>query len=66
METAVKVFMLIGTISMTFMTMGIGLFWCLPMTIHYFRKPYLVSTSFKVCTLLFVNTIAGILMLCDN
>lgn len=25
-----------------------------------------VSTAFKVCTLLFINIIAGILMLCDN
>lgn len=25
-----------------------------------------VSTGFKVCTLIFVNIIAGILMLCDN
>ncbi|MBR2441835.1 MAG: hypothetical protein IKB20_02055 [Clostridia bacterium] len=47
----------------------IPLAWCLPMTISYCKKikenrP--ISTSFKVCTLLFVNLIAGILMLCDK
>lgn len=43
--------------------------WCIPMTVHYWKKvgrneP--VSTAFKVCTLIFVNPISGILMLCDN
>lgn len=47
----------------------ITLAWTLPMTITYWRKvnnheP--VSTGFKVCTLLFVSKIAGILMLCDH
>lgn len=64
-----KVFMIIGTV-----VMGIGLFliplaWCLPMTIAYSNKiknneP--VSIGFKVCVLIFVNVIAGVLMLCDN
>ena len=47
----------------------IPLAWCLPMTIHYFKATKnneKVGTGFKVCTLLFVNLIAGILMLCDN
>ena len=51
---------------------GIALFplcWCIPMTISYFnhvrdRQP--VSVGFKICSLLFVNLIAGILMLCDS
>ncbi len=39
------------------------------MTISYFnhvrdRQP--VSVGFKICSLLFVNLIAGILMLCDS
>ena len=47
----------------------IPLAWCIPMTVSYWRaveenRP--VSTGFKVCTLIFVNIIAGILMLCDN
>ena len=49
--------------------MGIAVAWCIPMTVHYFkccednRQP---STGFKVCTLLFVNLIAGICMLIDK
>ena len=48
---------------------GIAVCWCIPMTVHYFkccednRQP---STGFKVCTLLFVNLIAGICMLIDR
>ena len=47
----------------------IPLIWGIPMTVHYFKatknkKP--VGVGFKVCTLLFVNLVAGILMLCDN
>ena len=48
---------------------GIAVAWCIPMTVHYFkccednRQP---STGFKVCTLLFVNLIAGICMLIDR
>ena len=46
-----------------------ALSWCLPMTIVYFKKTKKgepIGVGFKICTLLFVNTIAGILMLCDN
>lgn len=45
----------------------IPLAWCIPMTIVFKRKlnnNESVGTGFKVCTLLFVNLIAGILMLC--
>lgn len=47
----------------------IPLVWTIPMTVHYWRKVgnnESVGVGFKVCSLLFVNTIAGILMLCDN
>lgn len=47
----------------------IPLCWQIPMTIHYFnccKEKKQVGTAFKVCSLLFVNLIAGILMLCDN
>ena len=48
---------------------SLAVFWCIPMTVHYWRavennRP--VSTGFKVCTLLFVNMIAGICMLVDK
>lgn len=67
LKTVAKVFMVIGTV-----VMGIAiipLLWCVPMTISYFNKTKRgepVSVGFKVCTLLFVNMIAGILMLCDK
>ena len=67
LATAAKVLMIISTIVMGLYI--IPLAWCLPMTISYSKKiknNIPVSTGFKVCTLLFVNTIAGILMLCDK
>lgn len=47
----------------------IPLYWCIPMTIIYFKKvknneP--ISVGFKICSLLFVSLIGGVLMLCDN
>ena len=66
---AAKIFMIIGTVAMGLMTYCFGLAWCIPMTVVYFKKlknRQPIGTGFKVCTLLFVNTIAGILMLCDK
>lgn len=62
-----KIFMILGCISTGWCI--IPLIWTIPMTVHYWksvenRTP--VSTGFKICSLLFVNLIAGILMLCDN
>ena len=67
MKTAVKVFLILSCIGSAFSL--IPLCWMIPMTVHYFRavkghRP--VGVGFKVCTLLFVSLIAGILMLCDN
>ncbi len=47
----------------------IPLAWCLPMTIVCFNKTKRgepIGVGFKVCVLLFVNMVAGILLLCDN
>ncbi len=47
----------------------VPLLWILPMTIVYItktKKKEKVSTSFKVCSLIFASLFAGILMLCDN
>lgn len=47
----------------------IPLAWTVPMTVVYWNKVknhQHVGTGFKVCTLLFVSIISGILMLCDN
>lgn len=43
--------------------------WTLPLTITVYRRSKNhepISTGIKVCTLLFVNLIAGILLLCAN
>ncbi len=67
LQIAAKVFMVLGCIS--YACMLFPLIWTLPMTIHYFKatsKGEPVGTGFKVCSLLFVNLIAGILMLCDT
>ncbi|MBQ9761021.1 MAG: zinc-ribbon domain-containing protein [Clostridia bacterium] len=67
--TAAKVFLIIGTILMAIMTFGIGLAWCLPMTLSYFRRTKdgtPVSVGFKVCVCLFVSMLGGIFMFCDN
>lgn len=64
---AAKVFMVLGTV---FMAIYLApLIWCIPMTVSYFQmvkngKP--VSTAFKICSLLLVNPVAGILMFCDK
>ena len=45
------------------------LFYIIPMIAHYFKatkNKQPVGTAFKICTLLFLNMIAGILMFCDN
>ncbi len=67
-KTATKVFLIIGCIASAFFYL-IPLAWCIPMTVSYFnavKNGKKVSTAFKVCTLLFVSLVAGILMLCDN
>ena len=68
LKLVAKIFMLIKTILCGFFFL-IPLAWCIPMTVVYWKsvnekKP--VSVGFKVCTLLFVSLIAGILMLCDS
>lgn len=68
LTTIAKVFMILGCVSGAF-TFLIPLAWCIPMTIHYFnaiKNGEKLSTAFKVCSLLFVNLIAGIIMLCDK
>ena len=46
-----------------------GLIWCLPMTLKInkaIKENEPLSPGFKVCVLLFVNTIAGVLLLVDK
>lgn len=66
---ATKIFMIIGAVVMVISTSLIGLAWCIPMCIYYFNRVkngQPIGTGFKVCSLLFVSLIGGILMLCDK
>ena len=68
LKTVANVFMIIGC-AVGATAFLIPLAWCLPMTITYNKKieqGESISVGFKVCCLLFVSAIAGILMLCDN
>lgn len=62
-----KIFMVLGCV-ITAISI-IPLCWTIPMTVHYFKavkesRP--VGLGFKICSLLFVSLVGGILMLCDN
>lgn len=66
-QTIVKVFMVLSCIAAGLVI--IPLIWTIPMTVHYFKatkenRP--VSIAFKICSLLFVNMIPGILMFFDG
>ncbi len=63
-DVAIKVLLILGTVVQGLYL--IPLAWCLPITLSICRKlkngeP--ISVGMKVCALLFVNTIAGILLL---
>ena len=68
LRIAAKIFMIISC-CLTGLFL-IPLAWKIPMTVRYCRsidKSGLpVGTGFKICSLLFVSMVAGILMLCDN
>lgn len=65
MATFVKVFMVIGCVYLAFTL--IGLVWAIPMTTYAWKRldnheP--IGTGFKICTLIFVSLLAGIILLC--
>lgn len=67
MKLAAFIFCLLGTITMGWML--IPLIWCIPLTIKaykVYKGEASMSTGAKVCTLLFVSLIGGILLLCDK
>lgn len=67
LQTAAAVFMVIGCVTYGWSLLPLA--WLIPMTVVYFRRTREggnVGLGFKICTLLFVNLIAGILMLCDG
>ena len=66
---AVKVFLILGTITTALLTRFVGLCWCIPMTIYYFNKVkegQHIRAIYISCVMLFVSLIGGILMLCDK
>jgi len=67
LQLAAFILMIISTVGMGWML--IPLAWCIPMTVSYYnavKQGRPVSMGLKVCTLLFVNLISGILMLVDS
>lgn len=67
MSIVIKVFLILGCISQGWLL--IPLAWCIPITVSVFnsmRDKRPISTGMKVCTLLFVNLVAGICLLCVN
>ncbi len=67
LAVAAKVLLIIGCVVGGFAI--IPLAWCLPITITIcgkLKRGEPIGTGLKVCSLLFVNMIAGILLLCRN
>lgn len=67
LAVASKIFLILGCIAQGWLL--IPLAWCLPITIsvcNRMKRNEPVGTGLKVCSLLFVNTIAGILLLCRS
>ncbi len=67
LRTVAKVFMVLACIASA--AALLPLIWTIPMTVHYFtacNNNRQVGIAFKVCSLIFVSLVAGILMLCDN
>ena len=65
MSIVIKVFLILGCISQGWLILPLA--WCLPITIsifNSFRDNRPIGTGIKVCSLLFVNMIAGICLLC--
>ena len=68
MKTAIKVFMILGVISGALCGL-IPLIWCIPMNSkvnRYLDGKEKLSVGFKVCVLLFVNVVAGVLLLIQD
>lgn len=67
MSIVVKVFLILGCVAQGWAIFPLA--WCLPITISIFRRlrdNQPISMGLKICTLIFVNLIAGICLLCMN
>ena len=64
---ASKVFLILGCIAQGFLLLPLA--WCLPITIsvcNRMKRNEPVGVGLKVCSLLFVNLLGGILLLCRS
>ena len=69
MHTIIKVFLIISCVVNAISGLLIPLAWCLPMTLSIlrsFKEGRPVGMGMKICTLLFISIIPGILLLCLN
>ncbi len=67
LSVAIKVFLILSCVVQGFLILPLA--WCLPIAISIFGKMKRcepIGVGLKICALLFVNTIAGILLLCRN
>ncbi|MCD8195271.1 MAG: zinc ribbon domain-containing protein [Coprobacillus sp.] len=65
LELAIEIFMVLGCVVVGFSILG--LLWAVPMTVHVFRQikdGKRIGVGFKVCALIFVSIVGGILLLC--
>ena len=65
MEIVVKVWLILGCISQGWLLLP--LLWCIPITVSVWNsleKGMKIGTGMKICTLLLVNLIAGVCLLC--
>jgi len=65
-QIGAKFFMVYGTVASGWAI--IPLFWCIPMTVTYFRKVKKgepISVAFKICSCLFVSGFGGAIMFAD-
>lgn len=67
LAVASKIFLILGCVAQGWLLLPLA--WCLPITISICNKmknneP--IGTGLKVCSLLFVNLIGGILLLCRS
>ena len=67
LAVAAKIFLILGCVAQGWLLLPLA--WCLPITISICGKMNRgepVGTGLKVCSLLFVNMIGGILLLCRS
>ena len=67
LAVASKIFLILGCVAQGWLLLPLA--WCLPITISVcgkLKRGEPVSTGLKVCSLLFVNLIGGILLLCRS